>query len=124
MRKLSALDRLLVGLNQQAAMVAGVTPSISMATFPLGEVQTVEDIQHAAGLMRVNHVGEVCAQALYAAQALATTDPVLQAHFQEAGREEANHLAWTAQRLNELGARPSYLNPLWALPAGPGMPLV
>ena len=67
----------------------------------------------AAGLMRVNHVGEVCAQALYTAQAMATPNPKLQAHFKQASLEETDHLAWTAQRLEELGARPSLLNPLW-----------
>jgi 3-demethoxyubiquinol 3-hydroxylase len=69
--------------------------------------------RHAAGLMRVNHVGEVCAQALYTAQALATPNAALRKHFKEACTEETDHLAWTAQRLKELGARPSLLNPLW-----------
>ena len=68
---------------------------------------------HAGALMRVNHVGEVCAQALYSAQALGTKNPVLQASFEAASAEEADHLAWTRQRLDELGARPSLLNPLW-----------
>ena len=67
----------------------------------------------AGALMRVNHVGEVCAQALYAAQALSTQDPALRKQFIDASREEGDHLAWTHQRLNELGARPSLLNPLW-----------
>ena len=67
----------------------------------------------AAALMRVNHVGEVCAQALYTAQALTTRSPALRAHFTQACIEETDHLAWTAQRLNELNARPSLLNPLW-----------
>jgi ubiquinone biosynthesis monooxygenase Coq7 len=69
--------------------------------------------RHSAALMRVNHVGEVCAQALYTAQALVTPDPVLRAHFEKAAAEETDHLAWTADRLTELGARPSLLNPLW-----------
>jgi ubiquinone biosynthesis monooxygenase Coq7 len=69
--------------------------------------------RHAGALMRVNHVGEVCAQALYSAQALATRDPALRAHFQRAAEEETDHLAWTAERLAELGDRPSLLNPLW-----------
>jgi 3-demethoxyubiquinol 3-hydroxylase len=72
-----------------------------------------EEKRHAARLMRVNHVGEVCAQALYTAQALATPNPALRSHFQQACTEETDHLAWTAQRLIELGARPSLLNPLW-----------
>ena len=67
----------------------------------------------AGALMRVNHVGEVCAQALYAAQALTTQDPALRKKFIAASKEEGDHLAWTRQRLDELGARPSLLNPLW-----------
>jgi ubiquinone biosynthesis monooxygenase Coq7 len=67
----------------------------------------------AAALMRVNHVGEVCAQALYTAQALTTRNPALRAHFTRACKEETDHLAWTEQRLKELNARPSLLNPLW-----------
>ena len=69
--------------------------------------------RHAAGLMRVNHVGEVCAQALYAAQALATPNAALRQQFNQASADEVDHLAWTAERLEELGARPSLLNPLW-----------
>ena len=68
---------------------------------------------HAGALMRVNHVGEVCAQALYSAQALATKNPALRVRFEQASLEEADHLAWTKSRLDELGARPSLLNPLW-----------
>ena len=71
------------------------------------------EARQAAALMRVNHVGEVCAQALYTAQALATRDPGLRRHFERAADEETDHLAWTAERLNELGDRPSLLNPLW-----------
>ncbi len=74
---------------------------------------SVPDKALAGALMRVNHVGEVCAQALYSAQALATRDPALRAHYAEAAREETDHLAWTQQRLDALGARPSLLNPLW-----------
>ena len=68
---------------------------------------------HAAGLMRVNHVGEVCAQALYQAQKLATRSPSLKEAFDRAAREEEDHLAWTSRRLQALDARPSVLNPLW-----------
>jgi ubiquinone biosynthesis monooxygenase Coq7 len=67
----------------------------------------------AAGLMRVNHVGEVCAQALYQAQAQATSNPELKKTFEAAAQDEADHLAWTAQRLKDLNAQPSLLNPLW-----------
>ena len=74
---------------------------------------TAQDRALAGALMRVNHVGEVCAQALYAAQALSTRDAQLRQQFEQAGQEEADHLAWTHQRLTELGARPSLLNPLW-----------
>ncbi|HYF44197.1 MAG TPA: 2-polyprenyl-3-methyl-6-methoxy-1,4-benzoquinone monooxygenase [Ramlibacter sp.] len=74
---------------------------------------TPEERRHAGALMRVNHVGEVCAQALYTAQALATRDPGLRRHFEAAAREETDHLAWTRSRLQELGDRPSLLNPLW-----------
>ncbi len=71
------------------------------------------DKAHAGALMRVNHVGEVCAQALYTAQALVTKSPALRSHFLHAAAEETDHLAWTRQRLDELGAHPSVLNPLW-----------
>ena len=74
---------------------------------------STEDKALSGALMRVNHVGEVCAQALYAAQALGTRDPVLRKQFVDASREEGDHLAWTKDRLDELGARPSLLNPLW-----------
>ena len=63
--------------------------------------------------MRVNHVGEVCAQALYSAQALATQDPALRERYEAAAHEETDHLAWTRARLDQLDARPSLLNPLW-----------
>lgn len=72
-----------------------------------------EEKKLAAALMRVNHVGEVCAQALYTAQAFATRNDTLRAHFTRACVEETDHLAWTKQRLDELDSRPSLLNPLW-----------
>lgn len=67
----------------------------------------------SGALMRVNHVGEVCAQALYAAQAFSTKSPALRQQFIDAGREEGDHLAWTRQRMDALGARASLLNPIW-----------
>jgi ubiquinone biosynthesis monooxygenase Coq7 len=67
----------------------------------------------SASLMRVNHVGEVCAQALYTGQALASKDPFLKAKLEAACREETDHLAWTQERLDQLNGRPSWLNPLW-----------
>src|SRR5881394_3762642 len=69
--------------------------------------------QHAAALMRVNHVGEICAQALYQGQALTARDPHARASLEQASREEQDHLAWSAERIRELGGRPSLLNPLW-----------
>ena len=74
---------------------------------------TAHERRDAAGLMRVNHTGEVCAQALYAAQALVARDADVRARYAEAAREEEDHLAWTQARLAELDARPSLLNPLW-----------
>lgn len=91
-------------------------PHAAQACPTLAEQSTQLDAQEsrsAAALMRVNHVGEVCAQALYTAQALSTSNPELRAHFTQACIEETDHLAWTAQRLEELDARPSLLNPLW-----------
>jgi ubiquinone biosynthesis monooxygenase Coq7 len=76
------------------------------------ELSAAEKAQ-AGALMRVNHVGEVCAQALYTAQAMVTGNEALRAQFKQASLEETDHLAWTSQRLAELGARPSLLNPLW-----------
>ena len=77
------------------------------------ETLTEQERREAGALMRVNHVGEVCAQALYTAQAWATRNPTLQNHFLHASEEETDHLAWTEQRLSELGERTSLLNPLW-----------
>ncbi len=72
-----------------------------------------DERREAAALMRVNHVGEICAQALYEAQAIGTSDPKLRAAFRRAAQEEADHLAWTRRRISELGGRASLLNPLW-----------
>jgi 3-demethoxyubiquinol 3-hydroxylase len=77
------------------------------------DAMDAEERAHAGALMRINHVGEVCAQALYAGQAFATKNEALRAQFIKAGAEESDHLAWTAQRLDALGATPSVLNPLW-----------
>lgn len=69
--------------------------------------------RHVAGLMRINHAGEVCAQALYYGQAAVARDPEVRAHLTQAAREEGDHLAWCEARLHELGSRPSVLNPFW-----------
>jgi 3-demethoxyubiquinol 3-hydroxylase len=113
--RLGAMDRILGAVDsalktlfskQHAARPCPVLPGDETQLAP-------DDRKHAAALMRVNHVGEVCAQALYTAQALATRDPLLRRHFENAAAEETDHLAWTADRLAELGDRPSLLNPLW-----------
>jgi ubiquinone biosynthesis monooxygenase Coq7 len=77
------------------------------------EPLTPEQRRLSAALMRVNHVGEVCAQALYNAQTLATDDARLHSQFEAAAREESDHLAWTRRRLQDLNDRTSLLNPLW-----------
>jgi ubiquinone biosynthesis monooxygenase Coq7 len=85
------------------------TPVAPTVELELTETERLESV----ALMRVNHVGEVCAQALYTGQALACKNPALRAQLAEASREETDHLAWTQQRLSELKGRPSLLNPLW-----------
>jgi ubiquinone biosynthesis monooxygenase Coq7 len=85
------------------------TPTAAVADEPLTEAERRE----SAALMRVNHVGEVCAQALYTGQMLACRDAALREQLAEASREETDHLAWTLQRLRELNDRPSLLNPVW-----------
>lgn len=72
-----------------------------------------QERRHSAGLMRVNHVGEVCAQALYEAQGRFADSDLTREQFRKAGEEEVDHLAWTTERLRELGSRTSLLNPLW-----------
>jgi 3-demethoxyubiquinol 3-hydroxylase len=114
-RSINPLDHLIVGMDKALRVIAGVAAA-SRAT-PAQHAQDglldAGEQRHAAGLMRVNHVGEVCAQALYDAQARFASSAHLRAQFAVAGREEEDHLAWTAQRLAELGSQPSLLNPLW-----------
>ena len=83
------------------------------AQAPAAEALSTEQRRLSGALMRINHVGEVCAQALYAAQSLTARTPELRSQMQAAGREETDHLAWTERRLAELGGRTSLLNPLW-----------
>jgi ubiquinone biosynthesis monooxygenase Coq7 len=112
---MTRLDPLLTTLDA-ALRTLFATPRASRPCPTLPEGPTTLDAaesRQAVALMRVNHVGEVCAQALYTAQALATKNEALRADFVRAGAEEADHLAWTAERLGALGARPSLLNPLW-----------
>lgn len=80
---------------------------------PAANMLSQEEKNEVVAMMRVNHVGEVCAQALYRGQGFATLDPARQAFFKGAAQEENDHLAWTESRLRELDARPSLLNPLW-----------
>jgi ubiquinone biosynthesis monooxygenase Coq7 len=114
-RSSNPLDHLIVGMDKALRVIAGVakasrpTPAAHAAD---GQLDAAEQ-RHAAGLMRVNHVGEVCAQALYNSQARFARSDAMKAQFELAGREEEDHLAWTAQRLAELGSQPSLLNPLW-----------
>ncbi len=114
-RSSNPLDHLIVGMDKALRVIAGVasasrpTPAARAAD---GQLDAAEQ-RHSAGLMRVNHVGEVCAQALYNSQARFAKSDAMKAQFAQAGREEEDHLAWTAQRLSELGSQPSLLNPLW-----------
>lgn len=78
---------------------------------------SAQDKAASAALMRINHVGEVCAQALYQGQALTCRDPGIRQSLEKAADEETEHLAWTERRINELGGRKSLLNPLWYLGA-------
>src|SRR5688572_7955604 len=109
------LDRLIVGFDTALRTVAGVH-SAARST-PAGELAEAElsssERDHAAALMRVNHVGEVCAQALYQGQALTARDPGTRASLEQAAREEEDHLAWSADRVRELGGHLSVLNPVW-----------
>lgn len=115
-RTLSPLDRVLVEIERALDAVFDAepvalrpSPAAGMADAPLDENQR----RHAAGLMRVNHVGEVCAQALYFGQAAVARGGVQRAHLLEAAAEESDHLAWCGERLRELDSRPSLLNPVW-----------
>lgn len=114
-RVLSPLDRLLGDAQRALETVLGAPPSARAN--PAGdEAEIVLDDaerRHAAGLMRINHVGEVCAQALYCGQAAVARDEATRAHLLDAAQEETDHLAWCADRLRELDSRPSLLNPLW-----------
>ena len=109
------LDRLIVSFDRGLRTVFGA--AVSVRPRP-GEDLLEADLapaarEHAAALMRVNHVGEVCAQALYQGQALTARNSQAQAALERAADEETEHLAWTEKRLEELGGRKSLLNPLW-----------
>jgi len=114
-RTLSPLDRLLAGCERALEAIAGApsaarpSPAAGIAEAELDDVER----RHAAGLMRVNHTGEVCAQALYVGQAALARDADNREHLLHAAAEETDHLAWCAERLQQLHSRPSLLNPLW-----------
>ncbi|MEO5566108.1 MAG: 2-polyprenyl-3-methyl-6-methoxy-1,4-benzoquinone monooxygenase [Luteimonas sp.] len=114
-RTLTALDRILVDAQNALATVFGgvhaerPNPGASEAEVVLDEGER----RHAAGLMRINHVGEVCAQALYIGQAAVARDDATRRQLLAAAQEETDHLAWCGDRLRELDSRPSLLNPLW-----------
>ena len=115
LRTFTRTDRLLDSAQNALETVFG-SPRAERPNPGAGEPDVVleqAERRHAAGLMRINHVGEVCAQALYIGQAAVARDPVTRAHLLEAAQEETDHLAWCADRLRELDSRPSLLNPLW-----------
>ena len=109
------IDRLILEFDKAlrtvfaSAPTARAMPGQDLPDPPLDEAERV----HAAALMRVNHVGEVCAQALYQGQALTCRDPAIRQALRQAAWEETEHLNWTERRIDELGGRKSLLNPLW-----------
>jgi ubiquinone biosynthesis monooxygenase Coq7 len=111
----SLVDRAIQELDRALRSLAGghsaarPNPSVPAEEAMLSEAQRAR----AAALMRVNHVGEICAQALYQGQALTARDPRARQELEQAAREEQDHLAWSAERIRELDGRPSLLNPLW-----------
>jgi ubiquinone biosynthesis monooxygenase Coq7 len=115
-RHYSLLDRLLIEAEHALTSALIAQPAARTAN-PAGDLREAEldDAQraHAAGLMRVNHVGEVCAQALYFGQAAVARDALTRRQLLAAAAEETDHLAWCGERLRELDSRPSLLNPLW-----------
>mgnify|MGYP001571006390 FL=1 len=112
---LNKIDKLIVEFDKALRTLAA-TPTSARPTpgaaLPEAELSD-EEKRHAAALMRVNHCGEVCAQALYQGQALSSDDATVTRSLAQAAREETEHLAWTEQRVTELGGRLSLLNPLW-----------
>jgi ubiquinone biosynthesis monooxygenase Coq7 len=114
-RAFDPVDRLLIEAQRALGSIAG--HPVAERPNPAGDAADVvleePERRHAAGLMRINHVGEVCAQALYSGQAAVARDPATRAGLLAAAAEETDHLAWCAERLRELDSRPSLLNPLW-----------
>jgi ubiquinone biosynthesis monooxygenase Coq7 len=113
---MSPIDQIIIELDNALRCVAGGANSQRPTPESEATSKTVLDAQerkHAAGLMRVNHVGEVCAQALYQSQKLVARDPQIKEMLNHSGQEEMDHLAWCETRLQELGSHTSYLNPFW-----------
>ena len=115
-RTLRGVDAILAEAGRALQVLSGAAQS--GRPNPAGHLHVETDLpdserRHSAGLMRVNHVGEVCAQALYRGQALFCDDPATRSLLLKAATEEVDHLAWCRDRLGELKSRPSYLNPLW-----------
>ncbi|NJD89201.1 MAG: 2-polyprenyl-3-methyl-6-methoxy-1,4-benzoquinone monooxygenase [Betaproteobacteria bacterium] len=110
----SSLDRLLIAADNALRTLSGaVSPSRPTPGRKPGTDERAAEAVHVAGLMRVDHAGEVCAQALYAGQSLMARDPGVRAALEKAGAEERDHLAWCAERLRELDSHPSLLSPFW-----------
>ena len=109
------MDRLIGHIDRALRAIAGVheavRPSPAAGTAEAGLSEDAR--RHSAALMRVNHVGEVCAQALYDGQALTARNDAVRASLEHAAAEEQDHLAWCASRIRELGGRQSFLNPVW-----------
>jgi len=108
-------DALIVEFDRALRTVLGVGAAERASPGKDLDEPVLDDVErrHAAALMRVNHCGEVCAQALYQGQALASSNPGLKDELGRAAHEESDHLAWSAERITQLGGRPSVLNPLW-----------
>lgn len=115
-RQYTLLDKLCLSVDQALRAVTAATPATGRP-YPAENVpesdMTDRERKHAAGLMRVNHTGEVCAQALYHGQGLATRSETIKNQMQKAANEEGDHLAWCHARLCELGSHTSYFNPFW-----------
>ena len=114
-RRLSPFDRVLI--EAQRGLGGAANDAVAVRENPAAPKPDLQMAaparRHAAGLMRVNHTGEVCAQALYVGQAAVARDEATRSQLLAAAQEETDHLAWCSQRLRELDSRPSLLNPLW-----------
>lgn len=115
-RNYTRLDRLIASVDEALRISTGEAPTPEREN-PAGDIPPAElddeESRHVAGLMRINHTGEVCAQALYAGQAATARLDETRESMQQAADEEIDHLAWCEERLKELDSRPSILNPLW-----------